>query len=146
NRFIGRLDGRIRELSKVALPRLGDGALVEHLGRVTRLLEDALRMHVLGSAMAGGHYLLLKKFLKAAGVAEEENVVDELLAGAPGIETARSNAALYDLALTASALPAVREALLGEEPAAALARLGAGGVAGGAEFRSALDRFLEEFG
>src|SRR5688572_32879227 len=54
----------------------------------TLSLHDALP--IFGSAMAGGHYLLLKKFLKAARVAHVENTADELLAGAPGIETARS--------------------------------------------------------
>ena len=100
-------------------------------------------MHVLGSAMAGGHYLLLQKFVKKMGLAAGENVADELLAGEPGIETARSNAAIYELAVKAASQREVRDRLLREEPAAVLAALGEPPFR---SFRASLNLFLDEFG
>ncbi len=146
DRFVAHLSARFRALGAAALRDLPDQGLLAHLGRVSDLFERALNLHVLGSAMAGGQYLLLKKFLALTDVAHDENAADQLLAGAPGIETARSNAAIFDLARVAAALPAVRGALLEGEPEAALGRLRAGEVEDGARFVAALDVFLDRFG
>ena len=75
--------------------------------------------------MAGGHYLLLAKFLHARELDRAENAADELIGAAPGMETARSNAAIFALAERAARLEAVRDLLLAEEPQRALARLAA---------------------
>jgi len=149
DRFIERLVRRTRRLAARDLGALTDAALLGHLEVVSRLSERALNYHVLGTAMAGGHYLVLQKFLKRCGLRLDDNAADELLAGAPGIETAKSNAAIFELARLAERLPSVRSLLLREEPAAvlgSLAREGAEAIPGAPEFLAALERFLDAYG
>jgi pyruvate,water dikinase len=146
--FVARLSRKLRALARRDLSRPPDEGLLRHLDFISRLSEKTLYHHVLGTAMAGGHYLVLQKFLRHCGLPLEESAADELLAGAPGIETARSSAAIFELARLAGRLPEVRAALLAADPAtpgpelrASLARL-----EGGAELEAALASFLEEFG
>ncbi len=142
--FIAAFRRRVAEMQTVQVKLLEDRFVLTHLARVTRLVERALNAHVLGTAVAGTAHLVLVHALEALGVGRGENVADELVAAASGMETARSNDALYALAETAGRLPAVRALLLEAPPDDAVARLSR--VEGGAEFRQALDRFLAEFG
>lgn len=146
DRFVEAFDARIRTLARGNLGDLADEALRAHLAAVAGELEAAFNMHVLGTALAGGHYLLLSKFLKAHGLGAGLNAADELIAAAPGMETARSGTAIFALADLAAALPEARRVLLEREPRAALAAMAAPDFPGGAAFRAALDRFLDEFG
>src|SRR5205823_3400629 len=124
---------------RVDVAGLAEEDLLQHLDGLSRELETGFNLHVLGTAMAGGHHLLLAKFLKTEGLGEGLATADELVAAAAGIETARSAAAIFALAERAARMPEVRRRLLeGREVGPE--------VAGGAEFQAALAAFLAEFG
>jgi phosphohistidine swiveling domain-containing protein len=145
DRFVEAFSRRMGELAAVEVGRLDDAPLAAHLERVAAELEEAFNLHVLGTAMAGGHHLLLAKFLRSQGLGEGLNAADELVGAVRGMETARSSAAIFGLAEKAASLPAVRRALLAAEPGRALAALPAD-APGAAEFRAALADFLARSG
>ncbi|GIW71059.1 MAG: hypothetical protein KatS3mg102_0601 [Planctomycetota bacterium] len=105
DRYVPWLQARLRALVFPPAARLGDRALLRRLGRMAHVLERGLRLHVLGSALAGGHYLLLSWFLQQSGVEHGHGTADELLAAVPGVETSEAYDALVELALRAGRLP-----------------------------------------
>jgi pyruvate,water dikinase len=138
DRFIASFDAKMRALGEVDLLRLADAALLAHLERVSAELEAAFNLHVLGTAMAGAHHLLLAKFLKSEGLGELATA-DELVGAAQGMETARGAAAIFDLAERAAARPEVRRRILEGLPVLPE-------TPGGADFLAALERFLADYG
>lgn len=139
DRFVRGFSERLREIARVDVAGLAEEALLAHLHRVSGELETGFNLHVLGTAMAGGHHLLLAKFLKSEGLGEGLATADELVAAAAGIETARSAAAIFALAERAARMPEVRRRLLEGQAVGPE-------TADGAEFQAALAAFLAEFG
>lgn len=98
--FLRWFDAALARLRLRPLTSLYDAELLELRARATELLESALRRHVLGTAIAGGSYLLLDLFLRHAGSPETAAPVlaARLTSGASGNALARSSAALEELA------------------------------------------------
>lgn len=137
---------RLRWLSRRELVRLDDDELLALRRDATALLEQALRRHVLGTAISGAAYLLLELFLKSSGADAqfEGKLVAHLTAGAPGNALALASAQLERLAEDVVARPGLARALA-EQPAPdldALTRLGPEGR----WFRGRLDAFLARYG
>lgn len=87
-------------LESRALESLYDPELVRLRQQATDLCEGALRRHVLGTAIAGGAYLLLELFLSrwAGERGSAPGVASRLTAGAEGNALASASAELEDLA------------------------------------------------
>lgn len=143
---------RLGRLTKLDLGRLSDEELLAVRRRATRLLEGALRRHVLGTAISGAAYLLLDMFLRRSGAepALGSGLVARLTAGASGNAVAVGGVRLEELARAAARQEALAGVLAGgwsgagPEPGweADLARAGVQGRWLLAELR----RFLREHG
>lgn len=98
--FLRWFDAALGRLTLRPLSSLYDAELLELREQATELLESALRRHVLGTAIAGGSYLLLDLFLRHAGSPETATpgLAARLTSGASGNALARSSAALEELA------------------------------------------------
>ncbi|HBP23091.1 MAG TPA: hypothetical protein DEA08_35630, partial [Planctomycetes bacterium] len=98
--FLRWFDAALGRLRLRPLTSLYDAELLELRVQATELLESALRRHVLGTAIAGGSYLLLDLFLRHAGSPETATpgLAARLTSGASGNALARSSAALEELA------------------------------------------------
>lgn len=137
---------RLAWLSRGDLVSLSDEALLRRRRDATGLLEQALRRHVLGTAISGAAYLLLELFLRQSGAEAqfEGKLVAHLTAGAPGSALAVSSGHLERLAAEAAARPALGRALAAQAPRSLddLERLGDDGR----WLRRRLERFLSRFG
>lgn len=137
---------RLRWCARRAPAALDDAALLRLRRDATGLLEEALRRHVLGTAISGAAYLLLELFLRRSGAEAEfeGKLVAHLTAGAPGNALAVASGHLEGLAERAAARPALAEALCAQAPRT-LEELGALGP-DGRWLQGELGRFLAEFG
>jgi pyruvate,water dikinase len=91
---------RLGRLTRTPLVELADDELLVRRREATALLEGALRQHVLGTAIAGGAYLLLEWFLERTTAAERfgSGLAARLTAGATGNALAQASAELERLA------------------------------------------------
>ncbi|RME73785.1 MAG: hypothetical protein D6776_06405, partial [Planctomycetota bacterium] len=148
--FVPRLERALRRMQGRDLARASTPALVRQLLEARRLMEHGFRLHVLGSAMAGAHYLLLSKWLQAYCGDRGQGAVDALLERAHRAATAQAYDALLALAEQARTQPALAACLRrtaqpeGGEPADRLAALEA--VPGGTALREGIERFLARYG
>jgi pyruvate,water dikinase len=142
--YVPVLERRLRRLRAAQLRRLRTAELCRHLLTARGLMERGFRLHVLGSAMAGGHYLLLSKWLCAHVAEIGQGAVDELLGVVPGVATADAYDEMLALAAQAQRLPEVRRAILERPVDEVLAALP--GVPGGQELSAAVDAFMERYG
>ena len=139
---------RLSRLARLDLSRLSDEELLAVRRRATRLLEGALRRHVLGTAISGAAYLLLDMFLRRTGAepALAGGLVARLTAGASGNAVAVGGVRLEELARAAARQDALAGMWRVHEPGPAweadLAGLGPQGRWLLAELR----RFLREHG
>ncbi|MCO5167080.1 MAG: PEP-utilizing enzyme [Planctomycetes bacterium] len=137
---------RLAWLARRDLPLLADRDLLRLRRDATGLLEEALRRHVLGTAISGAAYLLLELFLRRTGAEAEfeGKLVAHLTAGAPGNALAVASGHLERLAERAAARPALAAALCAQAPRT-LEELEALGD-DGRWLRGELARFLADFG
>lgn len=136
---------RLAWLSRADLGALSDRALLALRRDATGLLEQALRRHVLGTAISGAAYLLLELFLRRSGAEAqfEGKLVAHLTAGAPGNALAQASAELERLAEAAARRPDLARAL--DPPPRTLDELERLGD-DGRWLRRRLERFLARFG
>lgn len=137
---------RLGWLTRSDLALLSDEALLRLRHDATHLLEQALRRHVLGTAISGAAYLLLELFLRRSGAEAqfEGKLVAHLTAGAPGNALAVASAELERLAEAAAGRPALARAVA-LRPPASLEELDALGD-DGRWLRRRLERFLASYG
>lgn len=134
---------RLRRLTRRSLRRVSDSDLVALRRRATVLLEQALRRHVLGTAISGGAYLLLELFLRHTGEdrSTSAGTASRLASGATGCALAEASQQLEQLARRAAVELEGDPCLLTKLEA----ELQAGG-SGGSKLSRAFRRFLRDYG
>ncbi|MHC4393598.1 MAG: PEP-utilizing enzyme, partial [Planctomycetota bacterium] len=151
--YIKRLEQGLAQDDQTTLVGLSVPETFRHLRRLTRLLAEGFRLHVLGTALAGGTYLLLAKHLQIARADVPENAVDELLAMVSGVETAEASEGLFKLAAGVRDEPLAKD-ILTSQPIEHATKVLFASVPGEPPHqaealrpvREAFQRFLERFG
>lgn len=137
---------RLAWVGRRELALLSDQDLLRVRRDATDLVEQALRRHVLGTAISGAAYLVLELFLRHSGAEAqfEGKLIAHLTAGASGNALAVASGQLERLAEAAAARPELARAFVAEAPRTldAVERLGGDG----GWFRRKLERFLRTYG